>query len=251
MRHHSTIRLYLARVPHWSLRYSDASLSTLLVLQCLMTFALVPLIAARVVSPGFTDIGLVGFAVVCATAYAKHIRTLVLLLGSTFVLLLMPVIWADLLPHNQENGLTLHVGILLAAFFFNFLITWLVTNHTFGRGQVTRHRIVGAVLVYLNVAVLFSILYDLLETVMGGSIRAADGGLLAHGLGQRRAELTYFSLATLTTCGYGDIVPVHPMLRSLATMEAMFGQLFPATFVARLVALHLASTESKSGDGHG
>ena len=54
--------------------------------------------------------------------------------------------------------------------------------------------------------------------------------------------LTYFSVATITTAGYGDIVPIHPIARSLANLEAVFGQLFPATLLARLVALHLAHT---------
>ncbi len=54
------------------------------------------------------------------------------------------------------------------------------------------------------------------------------------------AELTYFSLATITTAGYGDFAPVHPLARSLANLESIIGQLFPATLLARLVALHLS-----------
>ena len=45
---------------------------------------------------------------------------------------------------------------------------------------------------------------------------------------------------TITTCGYGDMFPVHPLARSLAGLEASFGQLFPVIFMSRLVALHLA-----------
>jgi len=44
---------------------------------------------------------------------------------------------------------------------------------------------------------------------------------------------------TLTTTGYGDVVPLHPFARSLATLEAVIGQLFPATLLARLVTLEL------------
>jgi len=51
------------------------------------------------------------------------------------------------------------------------------------------------------------------------------------------AELVYFSLTTLTTTGFGDIVPVHAIARSLATLEAVIGQLYPATLLARLVTL--------------
>ena len=44
---------------------------------------------------------------------------------------------------------------------------------------------------------------------------------------------------TLTTVGYGDIVPLHSVARSLTTLEAVIGQLFPATLLARLVTLEL------------
>jgi len=54
------------------------------------------------------------------------------------------------------------------------------------------------------------------------------------------SELIYFSFATLTTTGYGDISPVHPVARALCNVEAILGQLYPATLLARLVTLELA-----------
>jgi voltage-gated potassium channel Kch len=53
------------------------------------------------------------------------------------------------------------------------------------------------------------------------------------------ATLLYFSFNTLTTLGYGDIVPIHPLARSVANLEAVIGQLYPATLLARLVSLEL------------
>jgi hypothetical protein len=58
-----------------------------------------------------------------------------------------------------------------------------------------------------------------------------------HGSG---AALLYFSFSTLTTSTYGDIQPVFPMARNLANLEAMIGQLFPATLLARLISLQIA-----------
>jgi len=51
------------------------------------------------------------------------------------------------------------------------------------------------------------------------------------------SDLIYFSFVTLTTLGYGDIVPVDPVARSLSNIEAILGQLYPATLLARLVSL--------------
>ncbi|WP_456748885.1 potassium channel family protein [Bradyrhizobium sp. USDA 4354] len=49
-----------------------------------------------------------------------------------------------------------------------------------------------------------------------------------------------FSFATMTTTGYGDVAPLHPVARRLCNMEAIFGQLYPATLVARLVTIEIA-----------
>jgi hypothetical protein len=51
--------------------------------------------------------------------------------------------------------------------------------------------------------------------------------------------MLYFSLTTLTTTGYGDIVPVDPFARSLANLESVLGQFFLAITVTRLVTMEL------------
>jgi hypothetical protein len=61
------------------------------------------------------------------------------------------------------------------------------------------------------------------------------------------SQLIYFSFATLKTTGYGDIAPIHPLARSLCNLEAIFGQLYPTTLLARLVTLELAH-RSEPGD---
>ena len=53
--------------------------------------------------------------------------------------------------------------------------------------------------------------------------------------------LTYYSFVTLTTMGYGDIMPVHPLARALAVLEALTGQLYLTILLARL------NVPSKSG----
>ena len=53
-------------------------------------------------------------------------------------------------------------------------------------------------------------------------------------------NLIYFSFVTLTSTGYGDIIPVHPIARSLCNVETIIGQLDPATLLARLVTLESA-----------
>lgn len=51
--------------------------------------------------------------------------------------------------------------------------------------------------------------------------------------------MVYFSFVTLTSVGYGDIVPVNPIARALSNLEAIPGPLYLATLLARLVTLEL------------
>jgi hypothetical protein len=227
----------------WSLRESDARLSVLLFLQCLIVFVLVPLTAANIAGRWLMDIGLLVYILVCALGFADRRSLQVAMLVCTLPAIMGPFVWRVLTGDIGVSRVASHEALSLAAFFSNALVTVMVARHAFGAGQVTRHRILGAVFVYLNVAILFSIMYDMLDILVAGAISHAAGGAVGGPPGQRSAELAYFSLSTITTCGYGDLVPVNPVARSLANLEAVFGQLYPATFVARLVALHLAHNE--------
>ena len=60
------------------------------------------------------------------------------------------------------------------------------------------------------------------------------------------AHLTYFSFVTLTTVGYGDILPASLVTRTLANIEGLIGQLFPAILIARLVSMEIAARETKN-----
>ena len=53
-------------------------------------------------------------------------------------------------------------------------------------------------------------------------------------------QLLYFSFTTLTTLGYGDIAPLSPIARIWTVFEAIFGTLFLAILIARLVGLYKA-----------
>jgi hypothetical protein len=110
-----------------------------------------------------------------------------------------------------------------------------VTQAVFGPGYVTYHRIVGAVLVYLLIAVGFACVF----TFIGLSVEEAFKGIEFEDDRALVSKVFYLSFATLTTTGYGDIVPVDPWARSLCNIEAVIGQLYPATLLARLVTLEL------------
>lgn len=235
-------RSWLPALPGERTRWADASLTALLLAQCVTTFIAIPISAAHPGARWLMDVSHLVFAGVCAVALTRHPVVRVALLAGLAGFAVGPAVWDRLGDRLGLGPEAPHEMIAVVAFGFNLLITLLVARRAFGPGRVTAHRVQGAVLVYLNVAALFAIAYSLLEAHAPGAIRAASGALPVSGAGARTAELSYFSLSTITTVGLGDYVPIHPLARSLANLEAVFGQMFPATFLARIVALHLAHT---------
>jgi len=109
-----------------------------------------------------------------------------------------------------------------------------VARAVFAPGKVTFHRIVGGVLLYLIIGQIFAGLFGLVTLLEPNAVTHLEP-LNNNFVG----DLIYFSFVTLTTTGYGDIVPVHPYARSLANIEAVIGELYRATLLARLVTLEL------------
>lgn len=110
----------------------------------------------------------------------------------------------------------------------------------FQPGAITYHRICGALAVYLLLGWLWSDLYFLVILVQPEAIELPQA-ITAYTLREVEAQLVYFSFITLTTLGYGDIVPVAPAARLLAMLEALVGQLYPAITLAWLISMEIVS----------
>jgi hypothetical protein len=103
-------------------------------------------------------------------------------------------------------------------------------------GVVTVHRVLGAIALYLNLGLMFGTVYRLIWYFIPASLTniPAVAGWQAYG------AILYFSFVTLTSTGFGDIAPVHPLVRMLTNLEGIIGQLYPATLLARLVTFGIA-----------
>ena len=107
-------------------------------------------------------------------------------------------------------------------------------------GSVTRGRIYGLVNLYLLLGMFYFAIFNFIETVQPGSFR--ETGFLASAEISRHS-LLYLSLVTLTTLGYGDVVPVSPPARMFSAFEAATGVLYIAITVARLVAAYSSTVD--------
>jgi hypothetical protein len=125
------------------------------------------------------------------------------------------------------------------------LLLLVVLGQTFRAGPVTSHRIQGGIAGYLLLGLVWAQAYALVEMLHPGSF----SGPITPAAGHR--SFAYFSFVTLTTVGYGDILPVHPAARSLAMLEAVTGPLYIAILLARLVSLAMATGTGSGGEGAG
>ncbi len=119
-----------------------------------------------------------------------------------------------------------------------------VLNSRVVKGDTIR----GAIIIYLFIGVLFTSVFVLIETLMPGSFLVTNsaGKPLAYSTHHISRLFGYFSMVTLTTLGYGDIVPVKELSRTLAWIEAFTGQVYLAVIIARLVGIYITQSGKKS-----
>jgi hypothetical protein len=141
----------------------------------------------------------------------------------------------DWLAHfGHQTSLVVADDVLRLAFVL--MLAVIVTVRVFRHGNVTHHRVQGAICVYLLAGLAWAYSFEILLALDHSAIRIPDTYSAAP---TRTGLIRYFSFVTLTTLGYGDILPVSPIARSLATSEALFGQLYPAVMIARIISVEI------------
>ena len=96
--------------------------------------------------------------------------------------------------------------------------------------SVSSRTILGAISVYTALGILFTWAYGLIDRIEGG-------GFFGAGVATKGSDFLFFSYTTLTTTGYGDLVPSGQVGRMVSGLEMMLGQIFLVTLVAGLVSL--------------
>ena len=154
-----------------------------------------------------------------------HQRTFYLYIGLALVAGLCDLIYLVVFDHRTISPLAIAADTIYAGFLLLSIV--LITHKLFTYEAVSGDIIVGGICVYLLMGNLWFLLYDNL------SILDVNAFSAAHPIDS--FDLLYFSFTTLTTVGYGDIVPVSQVARVFANLEAIVGVMFPAIFIALLV----------------
>ena len=138
--------------------------------------------------------------------------------------------------YDQISNLFLFISALSYALFM-FIAIISIMRSVFLHDEVTSDLIVGSICLYLLIGMFFALVYGSILLITPDSFSKLSNKSLS--------DLIYFSFVTLTTTGFGDIVPTHPLTRLLASLEAVIGTLYMAIMVARLVGMHIMSETRK------
>jgi hypothetical protein len=201
---------------------------------------LIFIIALLIVGPLFEEfvhlrifMDILWSAVFISAVYAVSHKRLHILIAILLALPMLGSIWSKYFV--QFKALAVVGGLCGAAFILFTIIQILI--FIYGHQEVSRDIIVGAAVVYLLMAIMWSFIFGVVETLHPGSFNMPQGQDI-----EASRSFLYYSFVTLTTLGYGDITPVTSLARSLCILEAVIGQLYLVVQVAWLVGVHVSQS---------
>lgn len=157
--------------------------------------------------------------------------------GTALAILSVVMIATDVLIPDIDLALVSLTLYLL----FQLLTIWLASSYLFTGSSVSMNKIVGGTCVYFLIGMTWAIFYVFLIAFDTDAFQGSNLGPE----GQIYWDLTYFSFVTITTLGFGDILPVSPTAKALAYTEAVVGQIYVAVFIGAMVATYIGHRVNK------
>jgi len=164
------------------------------------------------------------------------------------IFLLVPTIGSTWLGGEADSQRHLaYIDNITNILYFG-LICFFLARFIFTTRRVTQEVIFAAMCFYMILAVLWAAIYTNLELFYGNAFVfqgqfAAEAGIDFENVFR---TMIYYSFVTLSTLGYGDVIPDHRVAQNWAAMEAMIGQFYIAIVMARLVSIYTVEKEEES-----
>lgn len=156
------------------------------------------------------------------------------------LVLLIPALFANWVVNPVDNPI-LSVTASMAILAIMLAAIGSMLRHIITARRISQDIIFGSIAVYLLAGVTWAFCYEFVNDITPGQVIESVGVVLTV---ENRAamfhEFTYFSFITLTSVGYGDLTPIGPAARALAIVEGIFGQLYTAILIGKLVGMKVA-----------
>jgi hypothetical protein len=205
----------------------ESGLSGMLVLLFAMHFILIPLFGSYSSFMVTINIFWMLFLVAGIISLSKTKRQAIQISIIPFLFMLFG--WINVF---DASPFFIMVDIVLTICTFGLLI-FLVLVKVFEPGPITGYRVIGSIVVYMILANLWAVIYLFIYEHIPGSFSITLPPFESNTL---QANFLYFSYITITTTGFGEIVPLHPFARALVQVEAIIGVLYPVILIGRLVS---------------
>ncbi len=218
----------------------DKGLTTIFIMLCISNFLIVPFFAKHYATITFLSRIIWIFLLFAGITTLSKSRSQM----RKFSIIPFLLIVVGILEPFVENKILDYIEFVVQLAVFALLIGMVLVK-VFENGSVTVHRIIGSIVVYMLIGDTWAQIYQFLFIYVPGALEisasSSETSLTAE-------TFLYFSYTTLTTTGYGDILPVKAITRTLVIIEQLIGVLYPVILIGRLVSLVSGDTGSQSNE---
>lgn len=173
------------------------------------------------------------------TLSIKSMKTEITWKGIVYVLIGLQIIFA--LISNFFIFAAVPYIILSILLFFFVGSFWSAYKQILFEGNIDSNKIIGSISLYLLLGLIWTTIYLLLLQFDAYAFVGVEATSWQHNF----SRMAYYSFVTLTTLGYGDILPKNPLAQFFVYMEAIIGVFYVAVIVASLISLRLTEIEKK------
>lgn len=173
-------------------------------------------------------------AIMLSTVWAMNLQRNAVLLCCSLGVAAFGLSVLDHVILDSSASFWLHASVLLLYISFFLICIVIFLKKVFFSKTANWDSIQGGISIYFLMGILWAFLYQMVLLFDPTAIQFPDT--------YHSSDAFYLSFTTLSTLGYGDILPVSRVARNLTTMESMLGQIFLTVFLARLIGLHVSSS---------
>lgn len=205
----------------------ESGLSGMIILLTIMQFILIPLFGSYSFFMSVLNVFWMLFLLAGIFSFATSNKQATLI--SIVPLLFVVFSWINVV---STTPFVLVSELILSVCTFLLLII-LVLMKVFEPGPITAHRVIGSIVIYMLLAHLWTVVYIFFYEHIPGSFQLTLPEFESNSI---QSNFLYFSYVTLSTTGFGEILPLHPFVRALVNLESIFGVLYPVVLIGRLVS---------------